>query len=392
MSSDKIRVLQVDDSAVVRGIISRILDGEQDIEVVATAPNGQIGVESYKRHMPDLVILDIEMPVMDGITALQEILKIDPDAKIVMCSTLTTHNAEITLKALGLGALDCIAKPTASGDMMGASVFKDILLRTVRTLGCLRSSRPEAVRAAAPLPQISDEVRERLRARLDEHKENRDKATVAPVSYLPDEANAVLRTYQPLARGQKIELLAIGSSTGGPQALFQAIKPLKDRLRVPLIITQHMPPTFTRMLAEHITTHTGVPCVEGEDGMILERGKAYVAPGGFHMLFEQSGSDTVIRLNDGPMENFCKPAVDPMLRSAFKIYGRKIAIAILTGMGGDGAKACRELVDGGCFLVAQDKKTSVVWGMPGAVAEAGVCHSILPISEIGNKLLSVLGS
>lgn len=391
MSPAKLKILQVDDSAVVRGIISRILEGEPDMEVVATAPNGQLGVEAYKRHMPDLVILDIEMPVMDGITALGEILKIDPDAKVVMCSTLTTQNAEITLKAMSIGALDSIAKPTSSGDMMGASSFKETLLRTVRALGGLHSARPEATRAASPSTiQVTDEVRERLRARIDEQK---NRAAAAPtVSYLPDDTNVTLRTYQPLLGGQKIELLAIGSSTGGPQALFQAIKPLKDRLRVPMIITQHMPPTFTRMLAEHITNHTGVPCVEGEDGMKLERGKGYVAPGGFHMVFEQNGTDTIIRLNDGPMENFCKPAVDPMLRSAFKIYGRKIAIAILTGMGSDGAKACRELVDGGCYLVAQDKKTSVVWGMPGAVAEAGVCHAIVPISEIGNKLLGVLGS
>lgn len=391
--SAQIEILLVDDSAVVRGILTRIIEAESDMKVVASSANGALGLAAYQRHLPDLVIMDIEMPIMDGITALREILKQDADAKILMCSTLSTKNADITLQAMSIGALDCIAKPTSSSEMTGEGSFKHILLQTIRALGRLKSARPQSVQVKAPATlntAISQEVRDKLRERIEERiaKDNAPAAAAQVPGY--NAGTPVLRSYAPLPFGQKFELLAIGSSTGGPQALFKAIKPLAGKLNVPLIITQHMPPTFTRMLAKHISDNTGVPCVEAEDGLLLEPGKAIIAQGGFHMLLEQTAKGVVTRLNDGPMENFCKPAVDPMLRSSHQIYGRKMAVAILTGMGSDGEKACRDLVEKGVYLVAQDRETSVVWGMPGAVAMAGLCHAIKPIDEIGNHLITIL--
>ena len=391
MNDKRIEVLLVDDSAVVRGLLSRFIDAEDDMKVVASAADGARGVSAYQKFLPDLVILDIEMPVMDGITALQEILKVDPDAKIVMCSTLSTKNADITLKAMDLGAMDCIAKPTSSSEMTGSGGFRELLLHRIRSLGHLKSARSSAAQITAPAPvntSISQEVRDRLRARMDERL--RENNTSQAGSAIYPGGVPVLRPYTASSLGQKFDILAIGSSTGGPQALFKALKPLAGHLKVPLIITQHMPPTFTKMLAKHITDNTGVQVAEAEDGMKLEPGKGILAQGGFHMVLEQTPSGVVVRLNDGPMGNFCKPAVDPMLRSAFKIFGKKMAVAILTGMGSDGEKACRELVEGGTYLVAQDRETSVVWGMPGAVAMAGLCHAIKPIDEIGAHLVNIL--
>lgn len=381
--SDKIKVLHIDDSAVVRGILHRIVTAEDDMEMILAAHNGEVGLASYKKHMPDIVILDIEMPVMDGITALAKILEFDPDAKVVMCSTLSTHNAEITLKAMSIGALDCIAKPTTATEMTSDTVsFKDTLIRTVRNLGRLRSSRPIATRNDVPksmsiTPSVRADTQARIKSRLEK----------PTAKFMLGGKAFSLRPYKEV---KPIKLLAIGSSTGGPQALFKAIAPLKDRLTVPLVITQHMPPKFTKMLADHINTQTGVHCVEGEEGMLLEAGKAIIAPGGYHMLLKEKDGKVVVTLNEGPPENFCKPAVDPMLRSAFAIYGRNMAVAILTGMGSDGKLACASLVENGVHLVAQDEMTSTVWGMPGAVAEAGLCHAVKPIDEIGDYLGNLL--
>jgi two-component system chemotaxis response regulator CheB len=188
----------------------------------------------------------------------------------------------------------------------------------------------------------------------------------------------------------KPNLLAIGSSTGGPQALFAAIGHFKN-FHVPIVVTQHMPATFTKILAQHIAMHTGVQTFEGENGMKVEPGTVYVAPGGYHMMFERSGTHNLIRLNDGPQENFCRPSVDPMLRSAIDVWGPKFLAVILTGMGQDGLAGCRKLVELGGRVIAQDQETSVVWGMPGAVATAGICTDVLPLPDIGPAVKKIFG-
>ncbi|NCC22453.1 MAG: chemotaxis response regulator protein-glutamate methylesterase [Alphaproteobacteria bacterium] len=362
----------VDDSAVVRGLISRALESEPQIEVVSSVQNGEMAVNAIARIKPDIVILDIEMPVMDGITALPKLLKSYPPAKVIMCSTLTEKGAAVSMKAMALGATEYICKPSSTREAGSGSNFQADLIRLVRSIGgvtgtshAIRSDktappRAPAERVSAPPPAIRDSASIRL---LDD----------------------------PRAWSGKPTCIAIGSSTGGPKALFDVIAHFKG-FDVPIALTQHMPPTFTKILAQHIEGQTGVPAIEAENGTPFIAGRVHVAPGGFHMEFEQKGSGTVIRLNDGPPENYCKPSVDPMFRSLIKLYGRKILGVILTGMGHDGLEGSRLLIAEGGRLVAQDEATSVVWGMPGAVASAGLCTAVLPLDKIGpwvrNKVLS----
>lgn len=364
--SDPIQVMLVDDSAIVRGFISRLLESDPAIKVVASVANGEQGVVSAARYHPDVVILDIEMPVMDGITALPQILKASPGVKVIMCSTLTVRNAEITFKAFQLGATDCIAKPSNSTEIHGAAEFKVDLLNRVKGLGKRASTppRPATVSLSTGTTNIASGV-----------------FSGGGNTALKQKTAFTLRQHQP---GDifRPNLLAIGSSTGGPQALFTVIKSFKD-FDVPIILTQHMPATFTKILAQHITQNTGVTAFEGEPGMKIERGKVYVAPGGHHMTFEKKGVDIHIVLNDGPPENFCRPSVDPMLRSAIDIWGPKFLTVILTGMGQDGLEGSKLVVNGGGRVVAQDQETSVVWGMPGHVAIKGLCSAVLPLQDIG---------
>ncbi|PZQ46930.1 MAG: chemotaxis response regulator protein-glutamate methylesterase [Micavibrio aeruginosavorus] len=361
----------VDDSAVVRGFIGRILETDPGIKIVASVANGEQGVTSAARHHPDIVILDIEMPVMDGITALPKILAASPGVRVVMCSTLSVRNAEITLKAFSLGATECIAKPSNSISITAADDFKQEVIRVVKSLG----------------------------RRKDAGSLNRPATTSTPLAagtYSGGQNTALkqktafeLRKHMP-GEMFRPQLLAIGSSTGGPQALFKTIASFKN-FDVPIILTQHMPATFTKILAQHITQHTGVEALEGENGMIVENGKVYVAPGGFHMTFERVGTQIKIVLDSGPQENYCKPSVDPMLRSALKIWGGKIMTVILTGMGSDGLPGSKMVVEQGGRVVAQDQETSVVWGMPGAVATNGLCTAVLPLQDIGPYVRQAFG-
>ncbi len=335
----------VDDSAVVRGMITRVLGGEKDMKIIKSAENGQLALEALDDCSPDIILLDVEMPVMDGMAALPQLLEKAPDSRIVMCSTLTVRNAAITLEALKLGATDCIGKPTSPRDIQPGGEFQLSLLNILRGLGKKKSTgTPDG--AVVPTPyKLSDKLG--------------------------------VYTGKPL-------LVAIGSSTGGPQALFEVIKHLKG-IDVPIILTQHMPATFTKILAQHITTHTGVTAVEAEDSMPIEAGIVYVAPGGYHMLMARDAKTRhlIAKLDEGPPVNFCKPAVDPMLKSAIDVFGNKVLGVILTGMGNDGLDASKILVEKSGRVVAQDEKTSVVWGMPGAVAKAGLCTQVLPVGEIG---------
>lgn len=362
-TGDKIRVMVVDDSAVIRGFIVKILQSDPTIEVVASSPNGQSAVNTVKDVDPDVVTLDIEMPVMDGLAAIPELLKQKPNLKIIMCSTLTTQNGASTLKAMSLGAVDCIAKPTSVQEIYSQENFKNSLLERVRYIG--RAQRKRRVREAAPVEAESA------------GKSHRITETLHPK--LPKEVK--LRPSNEGFHG-KPHIVAIGSSTGGPQALFKVIKHFKD-FDVPMVLTQHMPPTFTKILAEHIQSNTGVKSMEGAEGMVLEKGQLYVAPGGSHMVILTKDGKPTIHIDDGPMENFCKPAVDPMLRSLLPIYGEKILTVILTGMGTDGHKGSKLVVERGGRVVAQDEASSVVWGMPGAVALDGLCSAVLPVDEIG---------
>ena len=350
-TSPQINVMLADDSAVIRGALSKIIESDPSINIVASVANGEMAVSSAKTNQPHIVILDIEMPVMDGLTALPKILEASPNSKVIMFSSLTESGAAVTLEAFSLGAVECIVKPSSAQGVGEGSEFQTNLLNLIKNLV------PENERSIS------------------------NKPSAAPITSVSSPADITLRTSPTLYTG-KPSIVAIGSSTGGPQALFEVIKNFKD-FDIPIVITQHMPATFTKILAEHITQQTVVQAHEGSEGMKVENGKAYVAPGGKHMKIVKGDTGLHIELDDGPPENFCKPSVEPMFRSAIDIFGNRVFGLILTGMGNDGIQAGALLSKCEAPLLAQDEETSVVWGMPGAVATAGHCTKVLPLGEIG---------
>lgn len=344
-ASAAIKVMLVDDSAIVRSLVGRILAEDPAITVAAQASNGEQAIAALARTPVDVVVLDIEMPVMDGLTALPGILKAVPGVKVIMLSSLTQRGATVTFQALRAGAADYIPKPSAGADI----AFKRELIDKIKSLAArkLRPAAPPAARPAAAIPPRP--------------------AAIPPSG--------------------PVEVLAIGSSTGGPQALFDIFAKLRAvKPRVPILITQHMPPTFTGILAEHIAQTSGLASAEGKDGEKIVAGRVYVAPGGKHMLAERKGGELLIKLSDAPPENFCKPAVDPMFRSVSAAWGNRAVAVVLTGMGTDGAKGGRVLAEAGGQLYAQDEATCVVYGMPAATAQTGLCKAILPLGEMGELI------
>lgn len=353
--ADPIRVMVVDDSAVIRGLLTRALESDPEIAVVASVGNGQMAISALGRAEADVVVLDIEMPVMDGLTALPKLLAMAPGLKVIVASTLTQKNAQISLKALSAGATDYLAKPS-SAQLNAAVDFKRELVEKVKALGrARRKLRPASAARSAELP-----------------------FRPPPTARTAGPAPIVLRSPSPMPP----TVIAIGSSTGGPQALFTLFGSLPAGMTLPILITQHMPPTFTTILAQHIERVAKRPVAEAVDGETIRPGRVYLAPGDFHMLVEQRGGDRVLRLTKDPPENFCRPAVDPMLRSLAATYGAGVLAAILTGMGSDGARGGAAVVAAGGTVIAQDEPTSVVWGMPGAAASAGICSAILSLSDI----------
>lgn len=369
---EPLRVMVVDDSAVIRGLISRWIEAEPDLTVAASIRTGLDAVNQIARVDPDVVVLDIEMPDMDGITALPLLLEKKRNLVIIMASTLTRRNAEISFKALSLGASDYIPKPESTREMSAADIFKRDLIEKIRHLGA-RLRRPAVVAspplspavqpAPAPLPRAS--------------------AGAIPAAAHP---KLVLRPFS----ATQPRVLLVGSSTGGPQALMNlvvGIGPVIDQY--PVLITQHMPPTFTTILAEHLARTSGRPAHEAIDGEPVKAGQIYLAPGGRHMRVARSGTQPVIALDDGPQINFCKPAVDPLFSSAVDVWQAGILAVVLTGMGSDGAKGGKTIVAAGGNIIAQDEATSVVWGMPGAVANAGICAAVLPLDQIAAKVVRI---
>ena len=354
-AGDPIRVLVVDDSAVIRGIVSRWIEASSETVLAGVAVNGGDAVRRAAQLRPDIIVLDIEMPEMDGITALPQLIRSCPQAKVIMASTLTRRNAEISLKALSLGAADYVPKPTSLGGGDAAEEFRRELFSRITALGRRR-------RAAEVQPQPT---RGPLVAAKGSHQ-------LRKPSTLP------------------AQVVAIGSSTGGPQALVTVVSALAGDLNVPVLITQHMPPTFTAILAESIARTTGLKCVEAETGMMLERRCVYVAPGDHHMTLKGRGGP--LELNQGPPENFCRPAVDPMLRSVAAAYGPAALAVVLTGMGSDGREGARAIVGAGGSVIAQDEESSVVWGMPGAVTNAGLAAAVVPLNLVGAEIKKYLGT
>ncbi len=380
-SATAIRVLVADDSAVVRGLVARWI-GEAGFELVGTASNGRIALELMAKHDPDVVLLDIEMPELDGTTALPRMLAMSPSVQVVMMSTLTTRNADISLKCLALGAVDYIAKPESSRGVTTSDTFRVELIERVRVFGSARARnrRPAAAPAghapghhAAPAP------------------------VAVPAAAHPAPA-AAARPATPFTLRPKVRnrtqprALLIGSSTGGPRAVGEMLEGIGAAAlrRLPVLIVQHMPPIFTAVFAEHLSTRTGLPAAEGKAEERVEPGRIYVAPGGRHMGRAAGAGGPIIKLTDGPPVNFCRPAVDVLFKDAAVVFGAATATVILTGMGSDGTNGARALTEAGGPVLAQDEATSTVWGMPGSVARAGLAEAVLPLPELATALRALI--
>ncbi len=382
-----IRVLLVEDSAVIRHVVAGALQEEPDIVVAATAPNGRAALERLAGRLPDIVVLDIEMPELDGLGTLRELRPRWPDLPVVMYSTLTRRGATATLDALSLGATDYVLKPSQLGDLDAAraAVRNELapVLRTWTSFHRARALRQSEKPVPSPLGAGAAGT-------------GAGGAAGPPSSSAPVAAPAA-RAGRPLAGGaatiplDRVEAVVIGSSTGGPHALTELLPVLPASLPVPVLVVQHMPPLFTRLLAERLDAHSQLHVVEVAPGTALEAGTVYVAAGGTHLVVRRASTEVVADFDDGPPENSCKPSVDVLFRSATAIWGGRVLAVVLTGMGQDGLLGARELAAAGARVLAQDEASSVVWGMPGAVARAGLASALLPLAEIGPAIARSVG-
>jgi two-component system, chemotaxis family, protein-glutamate methylesterase/glutaminase len=362
-----LRVMIVDDAVVVRGLMARWFQEAGGLEVASTHRSGAEAVAAISRVKPDVVVLDIEMPDMDGVTALPLLLKAEPGTVVIVASTLTTRNAEISLRCLSLGALDYIGKPSTNRDVTFSTDFRREVVAKVKALGARRLVRGAAQHAAAPTPGGTSPARE-----------------------TPPPASAV--HLRPMARVRPTMLL-IGASTGGPQAVTELLKLVRPTLqRLPIIITQHMPVTFTAMFADHLRRALSIDAAEAQHGEPIERGRVYVAPGGRHLRIERGSLGLRAVIDDSPAVNFCRPSVDVTFLSAARVAGAGALGILLTGMGSDGLKGAVDIIQAGGNMLAQDEASSVVWGMPGSVAKRGICAAVDTVPKLAQIINIMAGA
>ncbi len=349
-AQEKVRVLVVDDSTVVRRFLSNAIATDPGLEVVGTAANGAIALQKVALLEPHVVTMDIEMPEMSGLEALKAIRRTNPTLPVIMVSSLTERGAMATLEALSLGATDYVTKPSglsSAGDSEKENFVRDLLPK-LKGLGMRRNATAAAARATGRAP-----------ARIH----------AAP--------RAISR----------IDIVAIGVSTGGPNALAEMIPALPADFPVPIVIVQHMPPLFTKLLAERLSGKAAVRVREGTAGEPLTAGTVTIAPGNYHMVVERSAAGPHVGLNQGPLENSCRPAADVLFRSASEVYGAGVLAVVMTGMGQDGLHGCEAVHERGGQVFVQDEKSSIVWGMPGFVAEAGLADEILPLNQLAPAIV-----
>lgn len=351
MSSPK--VLIVDDSAVVRRIVQRAIEEDGRIEVAGMASNGRVALERIERLSPDVIILDVEMPELDGVGTLRELRTKGIRLPVIMFSTLTARGAGTTLEALSLGASDYVTKPSGSSLQSAGELVRAELIPKVLALAekqrARTTVRPTARTATTPVPSPS-------------------------------------RT----SRGRRPHVLVIGVSTGGPPALEQIIPALPGNLPVPVLIVQHMPPTFTGLLAERLDRLSTLEVCEAGEGDLIRPGKVFIAPGGQHMIPQGSSTEPRIHLTLDPPVHSCRPAVDPMFTAAVGLWGDRVLGLVLTGMGHDGRAGARAIHDAGGTVFVQDEDTSVVWGMPSGPVEDGTADAMLPLGQISDRLIAEL--
>lgn len=361
-------VLLVDDSLVIRKVISNTVEKHNNIRIVGEASNGIQAIEKAKELSPDIIILDVEMPLMNGIKALPLLLKESPRSKVIMLSTLTKKNASVAIEAMQLGASDYMEKPNP-GDSL--EIFEKMLIDMITSISESHKYNPAAIKSI--VNESTDITKEEVINIIED--EDGEEFSLSP--------NKVYA---------KPDIIAFGSSTGGPPVLSYIIKNIKDEIsKVPVVITQHIPKEFAPFLSETISRSSGVKCIIPENNEPLLPGNVYLAPGDYHMeIIKDSSASPIISLNQEPKEHFCRPSVNPMLRSINKVYGKRALIIMLTGMGDDGIEEAIECHKSGARIIAQDKLTSVVWGMPGAVVAAGICSDVLPKDDFPKKIIEIL--
>ncbi len=347
MSAIKIRILVVDDSVVIRKLLTETLASDPEIEVAGVAANGKIALAKIPQINPDLVTMDVEMPELNGLETVRELRKTWPKLPVIMFSTLTKRGSEATLDALAAGATDYVNKPANVGSVQEAIArIRQELIPKIHTL--VRKHAPSVSAAGHAVTRFPAITRPKLR--------------------------------------HDIHVLAIGCSTGGPNALALVLPSLPRDFPVPVVIVQHMPPVFTRSLADRLSAKSAIPVVEASDGMALAAGHAYIAPGDFHITFERVGVAVHVRTSKGPPENSCRPAVDVMFRSAAEVYGAGVLALVMTGMGYDGWRGSEHIHNANGTIFVQDEASSVVWGMPGQIATTGLADKVLPLEQIALEL------
>ncbi len=346
----KIRVLVVDDAAAVRRVVSDALASDPEIEVAGVAPTGRLALAKLPQLNPDLVTLDVEMPGMSGLETLSEIRTYYPELPVIMLSAHTEHGAVVTLEALALGASDYVPKPTGlPGPEEVRAYLREHLLPKIKALCAGRLGHPRPPMVAPPAPPEAEPVEGRRRP-------------------------------------ERIDVVGIGVSTGGPNALATILSALPPDFPVPCLVVQHMPPLFTRLLAERLGDGTALRVREAVPGVQLEPGTVWLARGDYHMTVGRQGKRVTVEINQEPRENSCRPSVDVLFRSLAAVYGSRALAVVLTGMGRDGLRGCQEIRDAGGQVVVQDEATSVVWGMPGFVANAGLANAVLPLDAVAAEI------
>lgn len=426
---NRIRVMVVDDAVVVRRVLTEMLQKDPDIEVVGSAPNGRIALTKLPQLLPDVLVCDVEMPEMDGLQLLAAMKKDFPRLPVLMFSSLTSRGASTTLDALALGATDYVQKPSSflGGDDALKHCREELIAKVKatsrRSFGsspALSAASAGGVGAARPITMASGGASSSLNSSpngsaigpsngsamgvangntnnaLNGYSNGTQngigianglglRTTARPGLNAAPASNAMAASNN--ARAGRIDVVVIGVSTGGPNALAVVLPELPANLAVPVLIVQHMPPVFTKLLAERLSAKTRIPVEECEPGQVVEAGKIWIAPGNFHMVVEQQGATVKLKTHQGPPENSCRPAVDVLFRSVAEIYGNRALAVVLTGMGQDGLKGCEVIRSAGGQVITQDEQSSVVWGMPGFVTRAGLSHKVLPLEQIAGEIV-----
>jgi len=350
-----IQIMIVDDSLVVRKVLINVLSTDPDLAIAGWASNGRLALAKLQTLRPDIILLDIEMPDMNGLEAIPGIRKILPHTPIIMFSTLTERGAEATLDALALGASDYVAKPSNQNMATASEAIHRDLVPKIKAL-CHFPIRVQIPGAGAAIP-IATIQRPGIRLHA------------SPPRFAP------------------LKIIAIGVSTGGPDALANLLPSFPANFPLPVVIVQHMPPIFTTLLAKRLASKCALPVRECQSGDLLAPCCVWLAPGDYHMVVREEDGQMRLQTQQGPRENFCRPSVDVLFRSVAAVYSANALGVILTGMGQDGLKGCEALCAAGASVIVQDEASSVVWGMPGFVARAGLAEKIMPLDQIANEIV-----